>query len=224
VTHPDTVPDLFHRDAVRGHAGQLGLMTALTVLNRAGMLIDPRGQVVCINAAANRTMGDGLMISQGRLRAVVRQADTVLQKMITQASAGRPAQVIEPVAIARQDARPIIVQATVLHGPSAAPFGNAQALVTLNGFEHPSELALKTLARAFGLTNAESRLASRLAVGEGLAEAASAFGVSLSTVRTHLKNIFAKTETHSQAEVAALLSRAGAGLQSDFAARALEPL
>ena len=64
------------------------------------------------------------------------------------------------------------------------------------------------LRAEFGLTKAEARLALRLAEGSSLASAAQTFGVKLTTIRSQLQQVFAKTGTSRQSElVAMLLSR-----------------
>jgi DNA-binding CsgD family transcriptional regulator len=64
------------------------------------------------------------------------------------------------------------------------------------------------LRAEFGLTKAEARLALRLAEGSSLASAAQTFGVKLTTIRSQLQQIFAKTGASRQSElVAMLLSR-----------------
>ena len=57
----------------------------------------------------------------------------------------------------------------------------------------------------FDLTAAQARLALFLAEGGTITEYASAMGVKISTVRTHLKSIFAKTGVKRQTELAILL-------------------
>jgi len=59
----------------------------------------------------------------------------------------------------------------------------------------------------FGLSPAEARLASFLANGASLEEAALQFGISRETVRNQLKAVFAKTDTHRQSELVALLGK-----------------
>ena len=67
----------------------------------------------------------------------------------------------------------------------------------------------------FGLTFAESHLAVRLAEGRTIAEAAKIAGVSMATARTHLRNIFSKTATSRQSELALLLLTSLAGISTD---------
>ena len=56
------------------------------------------------------------------------------------------------------------------------------------------------------LTPAEAKVAGLVGNGVTLAEAARVSGVAISTVRNQLKAVFAKTETHRQSELVALLS------------------
>ena len=64
--------------------------------------------------------------------------------------------------------------------------------------------------RSFGLTTAEARLAARLVQGLRVADAGTELGMTPSTARWHLKNIFAKTGTRRQADLLRLLSNASA--------------
>lgn len=61
------------------------------------------------------------------------------------------------------------------------------------------------VAAMHGLTRAEARLASLLAEGISLEEAAEALLVSIQTVRSQLKLVFAKTGVTRQAELVALI-------------------
>jgi DNA-binding CsgD family transcriptional regulator len=67
------------------------------------------------------------------------------------------------------------------------------------------------LRAEFGLTKAEARLALRLAEGASLASAAQDFEVKLTTIRSQLQQVFAKTGTCRQMELAALLLSRGYG-------------
>jgi DNA-binding CsgD family transcriptional regulator/PAS domain-containing protein len=60
-------------------------------------------------------------------------------------------------------------------------------------------------AQLFGLTGAEARLAEILASGINLKDAADQLGLALSTLRSQLKSIFAKTNTNRQSELVRLL-------------------
>lgn len=66
-------------------------------------------------------------------------------------------------------------------------------------------LPVERLQDAFDLTEAEGRLAARLAAGEGLRSAAHALGITYGTARARLAEIFQKTETRRQGELINLL-------------------
>jgi DNA-binding CsgD family transcriptional regulator len=66
------------------------------------------------------------------------------------------------------------------------------------------------LARLFGLTPAEGRVAAALCRGHSSADYAAAGGISVLTARTLLKRVQEKTETHSQAALVSLLIAAAA--------------
>ena len=61
------------------------------------------------------------------------------------------------------------------------------------------------LRERFGLTNAEARLAVALCSGAAVSEYAEKSGVSLLTVRAHLRALFAKTRCARQAELVVTL-------------------
>ena len=63
------------------------------------------------------------------------------------------------------------------------------------------------LRRAFGLTHREAQVAIAIAHGNGLQAAADTIGVALTTARSQLQQVFAKTGTRQQAELAALVHR-----------------
>lgn len=77
---------------------------------------------------------------------------------------------------------------------------------------HPADDAgtdAAALAACCGMTPAETRVAAALAQGMQLAQIASSFGISRTTVAFHMRNIFQKTGTSRQAELVALLLRPG---------------
>lgn len=66
-------------------------------------------------------------------------------------------------------------------------------------------LPVDRLQDAFDLTEAEGRLAARLAAGEGLRSAAQSLGITYGTARARLAEIFQKTDTRRQGELINLL-------------------
>lgn len=64
--------------------------------------------------------------------------------------------------------------------------------------------SISELQDRFALTHAEAHLASALLVGSALSGYAAQRRISVATVRCHLRAIFRKTATHSQAEFVAM--------------------
>ncbi len=61
------------------------------------------------------------------------------------------------------------------------------------------------LDSAFGLTAGERRVMMRLVDGDTLPAIAKSLGVSVETIRTHVRNIYGKTEVSSRAELFSLV-------------------
>ena len=66
---------------------------------------------------------------------------------------------------------------------------------------------MEILSEAFSLTTAEAKVASFISAGLSPTEIADMLQVSRETVRNQIKAIFAKTGTHRQSRLVALVSR-----------------
>ncbi len=64
---------------------------------------------------------------------------------------------------------------------------------------------LEALGQIYGLTPAEAEVVQLLAKGLPLDEIAADRGISLNTVRSHLKHVFSKTGTSRQGELLGLV-------------------
>jgi len=94
----------------------------------------------------------------------------------------------------------------------ASQWQQPAALVVVHEPGAPSVLLDTVLRNLYGLTPAETRLASRLATGEGLPEAAQNMRIRHETARTQLKAVFLKTGCTSQAQFTHLLTKLAATL------------
>jgi DNA-binding CsgD family transcriptional regulator len=107
----------------------------------------------------------------------------------------------------RDSKRPALIRVLPIAAAAKSPFLGARVLLTFADLGPKPGPDPGLLASLFGLTAAEARLASRLAGGAALNEVAAQLGISRETARNQLKAVFAKTETHRQAELVALLSQ-----------------
>lgn len=87
-----------------------------------------------------------------------------------------------------------------------ALFNGAQLIVLITGIaSQPPRFDRKLLAQAFGLTAAEMRAVDGLVAGRSAAEMASAAGLSRETIRAQIRSLYAKTGSHSQADIIRLI-------------------
>ena len=91
---------------------------------------------------------------------------------------------------------------------------NGNVAVFINDPEKFNEPPTSVLARLYGLTDAEARLLQALIVGKKLETVAEDNGVSMNTVRSHLKQVFRKTGTNRQPELVSLVMNSSAYLAS----------
>jgi DNA-binding CsgD family transcriptional regulator len=81
------------------------------------------------------------------------------------------------------------------------------AIVTALNVPSEDDHADCAFVRQFGLSPAQARMSSLIVTGHSIASAARELHVSENTARSHLKQIFQKTDTHSQMELVHLHGR-----------------
>jgi DNA-binding CsgD family transcriptional regulator len=79
--------------------------------------------------------------------------------------------------------------------------GRPTALLLVSDPERAVQLPTDHLARTFGLTGAEAKLAAALAAGTSLVDYAGAACITIGTARWYLKQALAKTGAHRQSEL-----------------------
>ncbi|MBP7000434.1 helix-turn-helix transcriptional regulator [Amaricoccus sp.] len=100
-------------------------------------------------------------------------------------------------------------EALVLHVlplGEASRLAGAAAAIFVAPAATPPPPPLAAVAALFDLTPAEARVLEAVGAGRTPEEAAAAFGIAASTVRTHLLRLFDKTGTRRQADLASLLA------------------
>ena len=163
--------------------------TARTIMTRTGLLRLREGRLVAAGAA-----------DQAALRAAIAAMARAQGPRLDPACYHSVA-LADPVEAARLT---LIVRPGPPYWPVSAPLRRT-AVVILRDPAQPATLPPGDLAALFGLTAAEARLATRLADGEGLDEAALALGVTRNTARSQLQAIFAKTGVNRQGDLVRVL-------------------
>jgi DNA-binding CsgD family transcriptional regulator len=191
----------------RGTVGDLNSPDPLNILSLPALLLDLDGFVVKNNDAANQLFDNELRVRQRRI--FIRDADArdKLRIYVDQFEYAAPQVTpsIEPIIVPRQDRLPVLLRIWPMEGRARWPTPAVRALVTLNALGPKPGPPAALLAKTFSLTPSEAKLACIIARGAGPDTAAAELNISRETARNQLKSIFAKTATHRQGELVALL-------------------
>ena len=176
------------------------------------ILLDRRGAVRVINKSADRILhrNDGLLIDKtGLCEAVSLSETSQLRQLIAEAvqtGTGSGQGAGGGMKLTRMAARPL----SILVSPLRASNGNLTEEVCAVLFisDPDSEQAVSgadLLQQIYGLTTAQARLAQALSQGLSVEDYAEQHQLSCNTVRTHLKHLFDKTDTHRQGDLVRVL-------------------
>lgn len=173
-------------------------------------LLSESGEVVFANKMARSVIGDGdaLRLSNGKVmldQSGHRIRLHELMANIKVAPANGTGGELAALPITRQSGRRPIAMLLVAE-PGVEPGGALPAATLFIGDpDRPASFDPVRLARLYGLSQAEGRVAALLAQGHRLEDIAEMLGVAYETVRKHLKQIFSKTGTSRQAELVRVL-------------------
>jgi DNA-binding CsgD family transcriptional regulator len=194
--------------------------TALEALERTGdpVLVAARdARLLYANAGGEALLaeGDAICVVGGRLAVADKAAGARLAFLISSAidtAAGANGSAGSAIALARDDRLPLTILVAPFR-PARDGFGAPlpAAILFIRDPERGgvSQLFLQDM---FALTPAESTIAAALAEGNSVEYITRTYRITLNTARTHLKRIFAKTNTRRQGELVALLTRSVAAL------------
>ncbi|ATQ42912.1 hypothetical protein CSW64_11085 [Caulobacter mirabilis] len=194
---------LLDRERQQGRAALLVFETWA----HAALLLSSDGRLVTMNRAAEQmaALRDGIALSRdGRLRATTETANAALDQAIFACAAGGPHIAVNGLALPRLSGG--FLNAMISPLPQGAECDGAlgKVLVILVDADAERRTPIQWITTRYGLAPAEARLAALLVQGDTLAEAASALGIKLSTARTRLKAVQAKTGCHRQADLVRL--------------------
>lgn len=197
------------------------MIRVLGMCAQAVMLVDDSGRPVMLNPPARLMLSqaDGLVLRQDLLAAASRQETLRLRGVIAdaarEASGGDATAASLPatsVAITRPSGgAPLILHVASLPRPVPDEAGRMRQVAAVLACQPAGAEILGVFREHFGMTPTEARLASLIADGRSLLDAAAEMGISRNTARTHMKRVYAKTATRRQAELVRLLGSGGVG-------------
>jgi DNA-binding CsgD family transcriptional regulator len=174
------------------HRGYLQILDSLAL---GVLIVDAARRVIFANHRAERVLrrGDVLTVSHGRLRAADPQGRAELERLI-EAVVASEAGTEGVLALQRPSGEPVFLL--------VRPLGeDAEETLLLISDSEISPEPRTDIGRLYGLTPAEGRLLDSLLRGRSLAEHARAEGTSVNTVKSQLRQIFAKTGYCRQAQL-----------------------
>jgi DNA-binding CsgD family transcriptional regulator len=177
---------------------------ALAAIGVAGAVLSAAGLVVAANAPLEALRPVLTALRGARLALASAAANAALQAAIAGANQGS---IPRSMAVPAIDGRPpLVIHLLPLRQAALGVFDGAELLVAVTPVRAAAPVPPPSVfAGLFGLTPAEARLAAALSQGRPLREAASDVNITVKSARTYLERIFAKTGTHQQSELVALL-------------------
>jgi len=186
-----------------------GTANALDLVQQPAMIVDRLGFVLDTNAAAEGLFDSEIRVRNRRLCVADKHARAQFEHFVDAIRVASDTDPLPPgpIVVQRQTKPPVLIRILPIEAAARSPFLGARALLMLLDFGRRRRPHPGLLAPAFGLTAAEAKLASLIGAGESIERAAERLGIAPLTARTQLRAVFSKTDTHRQAELAALLSR-----------------
>jgi DNA-binding CsgD family transcriptional regulator len=180
---------------------------ALNTMRLPAIALDQHGFVAEANAAAEAVFDNDVKIKDRRLFVRDPAARGLLKDAIDQlkTSPRLNPSATDPIIVKRRDKMPVIVRIWPFEEPLHPPAQEVCALLTLNALGPRPGPSAAILAKTFRLTPSEAKLACIIARGVPPDIAARELNISRETARNQLKSVFAKTDTHRQSELVALL-------------------
>jgi DNA-binding CsgD family transcriptional regulator len=186
----------------RGEAALLTFETA----GKAAMLLNRGGEVVRINAAAERLFDADVNVVKKRLFCSDRKAIEQFEGSMKRLLWSRDRAGVPPTALPRPGRSPVIAYLMRSFQLAETPLSTYHAIAVLVDPDARLVPAIDTLRTVLDLTPAEARLAIALQSGDDVSEAATRLSISPETARKQLKAIFAKTGVRRQSGLIALLA------------------
>lgn len=190
------------------------LEATVDTLSTSIFLTEEQGRITYMNDSAERLVaaGGSLSARNGRLAAVDQGARQTLSRALAQSGLGKAPQATGRHAVPLPNLAGGGLIASVLpldwrlgRNPLASlPGGTA---VIVQDPATPSTPPFEAFGELYGLTAAELRVLEHVGDGRTPQDTADQLGISLTTVKTHLQKLFAKTNTNRQADLVHLLAQ-----------------
>ena len=183
------------------------VLEMLDKMPAAAILVDIDGKPVLMNSAAHVILSrrDGLSSTRSGLCGNTTAETHALRRLLSTSartatldagSAGGAMKLSR-----RASPHPLHVLVSRLCGTGSRGEGQAGAVVFIQDPERAQCIDCERLTALYRLTSAEARIGAMLALGSSVNEISKRLQVTRHTVRTHVKHLFGKTDTKTQAQL-----------------------
>lgn len=222
-----TPEDVRRLDAIRPHLARASLIASrlqlqqaqstvagLAALGLAAAIATERGRVIAVNEIFEKHASFLRPGAFGQLHVADRRVDGLIRAAFAEAGeGGRRALRSIPVPADDEQRGPAVIHLVPLLREARDVFDLASTLVVVTGLSGDAQVPDDAILRGlFDLTAAEAAVAAALARGLELKDIAAERGIGITTVRTHLGQVFHKTGTGHQAQFVALLKGINSGV------------
>lgn len=197
-----------------------GLLTAADTQGSGVIILNANQKIIFQNQAAENLTAqrDGLLIKDGFLVAADSECNWRLNRVLLQAC--RQIQIgTDQLSGMLQIERPSgkapysLLISPIMDQERYPGLREPAALVALHDPSSVTDILEERVAALYGLTPAEARLAVSISSGSSVRDYADRNSITENTVRTQLKQVFAKTETSGQVDLVRLLLSGPASLR-----------
>ncbi len=206
---------LLHRKYSVCQQAQLSFQEALHRSQTPTILLNAKGRLVFMNKGAEKIVNqaDGVSCIGGTLQFEALRHSQTFDTLVGQATLTSQQQGRHPgggMRVERPSERApyqLIVTPLNLHSDHSQLAPDAAVCIFLHDPDLEEILSEKILRALYGFTPAEAKLAQLLSAGKTPIEICQIQDVRIPTVRSHLRQMFEKTETATQAQLIRLLIR-----------------
>jgi DNA-binding CsgD family transcriptional regulator/PAS domain-containing protein len=182
-------------------------------LSAGFVLLDRRARIIYANAAAQAfdSQFGPLRLRNSVIATHSSTSSQRLNALIRAALKGAPA---GSMSLPLRDQSLLTILVVSIRGQdigrlSDGDMRDAAVLIVIIDPANRTGVPMAWMMDAYGLTQAEARVALAAASGSTVPESASQLGLSSNTVKTHLRKVFAKTGIHRQTELVRLVTAIG---------------
>ena len=182
------------------------LCVAFDQLSVAVLILSASGRILFANQAASLMLDEGwpIRLLDGCLQGKDRGVSAALKQAIELVSLSQEGEDARHYEVCLS--QPSADRPGVIADLRPLTFGAEAAIaVFITQAGQTNHHGIDGLAEAYGLSKAETRTLKALVETQGPAEAAARLNIALSTVKSHLRKIFQKTNTSRQAELLRLV-------------------